>query len=127
MDTVSASTRSVALHELAHGRAGDKGDRLNVAVIAYRPEFYPLLVSAVTVERVRDLFAERRPGEIARYELPRLGALNFVIDGVLDGGVNASLNLDGHGKSLSFRLLEMEIAVDEETIAKIGYLREENQ
>ena len=127
MDAVSASTRSVALHELAHGRAGDKGDRLNVSVIAYRPEFYPLIARAVTVERVRELFAERRPGEIARYDLPRLGALNFVIDGVLDGGVNASLNLDGHGKSLSFRLLEMEIEVSEETIGLIDNLREENQ
>ncbi|MEN3793526.1 hypothetical protein [Fulvimarina sp. MAC3] len=127
MDHVSTGTRSVSLHALAHGRAGDKGDRLNLSLIAYRPEFYPLLVEAVTIERVRELFAAREPGGITRYELPRLGALNFVIDDVLDGGVNASLNLDGHGKSLSFRLLEMEIGVDEEMIAKIEHLREEKR
>ncbi len=132
MDTVAtrtnitrAPTRTVALHALAHSRAGDKGDRLNVSVIAYRPEFYPLLLEAVTVERVRHLFAERCPADIVRYELPHLCALNFVLDRVLDGGVNASLNLDGHGKSLSFRLLEMRIEVKEETIGQIEDLREE--
>ena len=125
MDTISTRHHSVRLHALAHGRAGDKGDRLSVSVIAYRPNFYPLIAAAVTVERVRELFAERSPSRIARFELPRLGALNFVIDGVLDGGVNASLNLDGHGKSLSFRLLGMEIEVDADTMAQIEHLREE--
>ena len=125
METSAARQRTVLLHALAHGRAGDKGDRLSVSVIAYRPEFYPMIAHAVTVERVRELFAERRPSDIVRYELPRLGALNFVLDGVLDGGVNASLNLDGHGKSLSFRLLEMEIELDAETMEKIENLREE--
>ena len=124
MDAVTR-VRHVDLHRLAHGRAGDKGDRLNVSVIAYRPEFYPLLVEQVTVDRVRALFADRKPGAIARYELPRLGALNFVLDDVLDGGVNASLNLDGHGKSLSFRLLELAIAVDDETMERIRNIREE--
>lgn len=124
-DRISTATRTVALHALAHGRAGDKGDRLNVSVIAYQPQFYPVLLEAVTAERVRSLFAERDPADIVRYELPRLCALNFVLDRVLDGGVNASLNLDGHGKSLSFRLLEMEIEVDEETMVQIEDLREE--
>ncbi|TFF23170.1 hypothetical protein E3C22_12105 [Jiella endophytica] len=125
MDTVGTRSHTILLHAIAHGRAGDKGDRLNVSVIAYRPEFYPLIARAVTVERVRELFAERRPAGIVRYELPRLGALNFVIDAVLGGGVNASLNLDGHGKSLSFRLLELEIEVGAETIGQIDHLREE--
>lgn len=125
MDAVSSPVRRVDLHCLAHGRAGDKGDRLNVSVIAYRPEFYRLLVAEVTVERVRSLFADRRPGAITRYELPRLGALNFVLDDVLDGGVNASLNLDGHGKSLSFRLLELEIEVDEGTMELVKNTWEE--
>ena len=103
--------RLVPLHRLAHGRSGDKGNRLNVSVIAYRPEDYPLLLEQVTAERVRAVFAHRRPGEVRRYELPLLGALNFVLDDVLEGGVNGSLNLDGHGKTLAFLLLSMPIEV----------------
>jgi hypothetical protein len=97
----------VELHRLAHGRTGDKGDRSNISVIAYRPEFYELLVAEVTEARVAALFAHRRPSAVKRYLLPKLGAMNFVIDGVLDGGVNGSLNLDTHGKALAFLLLEL--------------------
>lgn len=103
--------RSVPLHRLAHARAGDKGNRLNVSVIAYRREDYPLLLAQVTAERVRALFAHRRCGTVRRYELPSLAALNFVIDDVLEGGVNGSLNLDGHGKSLSYLLLTLPVEV----------------
>jgi hypothetical protein len=105
---------AVPLHRLAHGRTGDKGDRSNISVIAYRPEFFPLLVEQVTEARVAEVFRHRRPRGVRRYLLPKLGAMNFVIDGVLDGGVNDSLNLDTHGKSLSFLVLEIDIDVPAE-------------
>lgn len=89
----------IALHRLAHGRAGDKGNRLNVSVIAYDPANYELLRAQVTAERVRTAFADRRPSQVQRYELPHLAALNFVLDDVLEGGVNRSLNLDTHAGS----------------------------
>jgi len=97
------------LHEIAHARSGDKGNRLNVSVIAYRQEDYPLLVEQVTAERVRALFQGRGVGKVRRFELPLLKALNFVVDDALEGGVNGSLNLDGHGKSLSFLVLTLTI------------------
>lgn len=101
----------VPLHRLAHGRTGDKGDRSNISVIAYEPELYDVLVREVTEERVAAAFAHRRPATVTRYLLPRLHAMNFVIDGVLDGGVNSSLNLDAHGKALVFVLLDLAIDV----------------
>jgi hypothetical protein len=104
-------TVEVPLRRLAHGRTGDKGDCSNISVIAYRPEIYPVLVEQVTQARVAQVFAHRRPTRVTRYLLPRLGAMNFVIDGALDGGVNRSLNLDSHGKALAFLLLDMTIAV----------------
>jgi len=102
---------TVPLHAVAHGRAGDKGNRLNVSVIAYAPEAYALLAEQVTIERVLALFAHRRAAKVTRYELPLLHAFNFVIDDVLEGGVNGSLNLDGHGKTNSFRLLSLSVEV----------------
>ena len=102
---------TVTLRTLAHGRTGDKGNRSNISVIALDPARYALLVEQVTEERVAALFAHRRPTQVRRYLLPRLAAMNFVIDEVLDGGVNGSLNLDSHGKSLAFLLLEMTIDV----------------
>lgn len=104
----------VPLHRLAHGRTGDKGDRSNISVIAYRPEFFPLLVEQVTEARVAEVFRHRRPQGVRRYVLAKLGAMNFVLDGVLDGGVNDSLNLDTHGKALSFLVLEIDIDVPAE-------------
>jgi hypothetical protein len=102
---------AVPLHRIAHGRTGDKGDRSNISVIALRPELYDVIAAQVTEERVAAAFAHRRPSSVKRYLLPRLGAMNFVIDGVLDGGVNGSLNLDTHGKALAFLLLEMTVEV----------------
>jgi hypothetical protein len=104
------------LHALAHARTGDKGDRLNISLIAYAPELYPLLVETVTEAAVRRLFAHRQPTAVTRYVLPKLGALNFVLDGVLDGGVTQALNLDSHGKTQSYRLLGMTIAVPDELV-----------
>jgi hypothetical protein len=102
----------VALHELAHARTGDKGNRINISLIAYRPDDFALLVEQVTPEAVKRHFAHRHPSAVQRYVLPRLGAMNFVLDDVLDGGVNDALNLDAHGKALSFHLLAMQVRVE---------------
>ena len=101
----------VPLHRIAHGRTGDKGDRSNISVIAYRPELFALQIEQVTPEAVAAHFAFRRPTKVVRYLLTKLHAMNFVLDGVLDGGVNDSLNLDAHGKALSFHLLAMRVRV----------------
>ena len=111
---------AVALHRIAHGRTGDKGDRSNISVIALRPELYDVLAAQVTEERVAAAFAHRRPTSVKRYLLPRLGAMNFVIDGVLDGGVNDALNLDTHGKALSFLLLDLRIRVPQELVSLLA-------
>lgn len=102
---------TVPLYRLAHGRTGDKGDRSNISVIAYDPALFALLAEQVSCERVAQVFASRKPTEVRRYLLPKLAAMNFVLDGVLDGGVNDALNLDAHGKALVFLLLELPIAV----------------
>lgn len=104
----------VALHRAAHGRTGDKGDRSNISVIAWHPALWPLLVAQVTEAAVAQQFALRRPSRVTRYLLPSLQAMNFVLDDVLDGGVNDSLNLDSHGKALSFLLLDLTIEVPAE-------------
>ena len=103
--------RTVLLHEVAHSRAGDKGNRVNLSLIPYDPAHYAALAEQVTAERVLDLFRHRGAGRCVRYELPLLGAFNFVVDDVLEGGVNTSLNVDGHGKSQSFRLLGITVEV----------------
>ncbi len=99
----------IHLHQLAHGRTGDKGNIVNISVIAYRAEDYPLLVEQVTPERVAAHFGHRRPTQVQRHLLPNIHAMNFVLHDVLDGGVNDSLNLDSHGKALSFHLLSLPI------------------
>jgi hypothetical protein len=95
------------LYELAHCRAGDKGDTSILSLIAYRAEDYPLLVERVTVEAVARHLRGIVLGGIRRYEMPKLGALQFVCERALSGGVTTSLALDAHGKSLSYALLEM--------------------
>lgn len=99
----------IPLHHIAHARAGDKGNRANISLICHDPADYPLIRDQVTEAFVSTLFAARGPTRVARYELPQLAAMNFVIDDVLEGGVNSSLGLDGHGKALSFLLLSAEI------------------
>ena len=106
-------TRSVPLHRLAHGRTGDKGNRSNISVVAWHPDLWPLLLEQVTEQRVAAQFAHRRPAQVTRHLLPRLAAMNFVLDDVLDGGVNDALNLDSHGKAMAFLLLDLEIVVPE--------------
>jgi hypothetical protein len=107
----SATTPATTLYDFAHARTGDKGDRINISVIAYDAAHYAALVEQVTPERVAAHFAYRRPTGVQRYLLPRIGAMNFVLDGVLDGGVNSSLNLDMHGKALSFHLLDLPVTL----------------
>ncbi|HEX6361769.1 MAG TPA: hypothetical protein VFZ93_02350 [Albitalea sp.] len=102
---------TVPLQCVAHGRTGDKGDRSNISVIAWHPELYPLLVEQVTEAAIARLFASRQPARVTRHLLPRLHAMNVVLDGVLDGGVNDALNLDSHGKALSFLLLDLPVTV----------------
>jgi hypothetical protein len=109
--TSSDRTVRVPLHEVAHGRTGDKGNRVNISVIPYHDEAWPLLLAQLTPERVKTWFAAKGAGTVVRYELPNLPAMNFVIDDVLQGGVNGALNLDGHGKSLAFHLLSMPVEV----------------
>ncbi|AGW93562.1 hypothetical protein [Cupriavidus sp. DF5525] len=104
-------TVTVPLFRAAHGRTGDKGNRSNISVIAWHPDLWPILVEQVTESAVTAQFAHRRPTRVVRHVLPTLQAMNFVLDEVLDGGVNDSLNLDSHGKALSFHLLALPIEV----------------
>lgn len=97
------------LRDIAHSRAGDKGDISNISVIAYDLKDYALLETYLTPERVKAHFADVVQGEVVRYTLPHLGALNFVMQQALGGGVTRSLALDAHGKSLSGAMLGMEI------------------
>ena len=97
------------LRALAHSRTGDKGNTANISLIAYDPRDYPRLERHVTAERVGAHFAGVVQGEVTRYTLPGLGALNFVMTGALGGGVTRSLALDAHGKGLSSALLDLEI------------------
>ena len=97
------------LHDIAHARAGDKGDTAQICVFAYDKANYPLLVNGLTADRVIAHFPGLKIRSVSRYELPLLGALNFVLEGALFGGVTRSLALDAHGKSLGAQLLSMEI------------------
>jgi len=103
----------VRLAEIAHAHAGDKGNRSSISVVPFQPEHYSHLLREVTEERVAQHFGHRKPSAVKRYRLDKLPALNFVLDQVLEGGVNRSLGLDGHGQSLSFHLLTMEIPAPE--------------
>ena len=105
------TTLTVPLHRAAHGRTGDKGNRSNISVIAWDPRLWDSLVAQVTEQAVMHQFAHRRPSRVTRHLLPQLHAMNFVLDDVLDGGVNDALNLDSHGKALSFLLLDLPITI----------------
>ncbi len=97
------------LRDLAHARAGDKGNRSSVSVWPYQPEHYEMLCEQLTAERLKAEFGALLKGPIKRYEIPTLNGLNFVMDTALEGGVNRSLNLDAHGKSWSSMILSLEI------------------
>ncbi|MBA3241040.1 MAG: hypothetical protein H0T60_07405 [Acidobacteria bacterium] len=104
----------IKLVKLAHARSGDKGDTANVGLIALREEVYPLLVREVTAARVRDHFKGICKGEVERFELPNLGALNFLLHESLGGGGTLSLMTDAQGKTFSTALLRMEVEVSDE-------------
>lgn len=99
------------LRTLAHGRAGDKANTLNISVIAREKEYFQHLVTHVTAEHCAKQFSDRDPTSVKRYLLPNINAMNFVLEDVLDGGVNRSLHIDRHGKTLSSLLLDSEIPV----------------
>lgn len=103
----------VKLIELAHARSGDKGDTANVGIIAYKPEYYPILVKEVTAARVKEHFKGICLGDVERFEIPNLQALNFLLHQSLDGGGTISLRTDAQGKTYSTALLRMEIDVED--------------
>jgi hypothetical protein len=103
----------IQLMSLAHGRSGDKGDSVNVGVIARKADYYEILKSELTAERVKKHFGEMVLGKVARYELPNIGALNFLLHDALGGGGTKSLKLDAQGKTFAAALLRMELSLDE--------------
>jgi hypothetical protein len=105
---------TVTLYRLAHARSGDKGDTVNVGVIARRPEFYDFLRDTLTVDRVATHFDGMIEGGVERFELPNLHALNFLLHGALGGGGTVSLMTDAQGKTFSTALLRMEVDVPAE-------------
>ena len=110
----------VQLVDVAHARSGDKGDTANVGIIALKPEWYPLIEKYVTRDRVRDHFRGVITGEVERYELPNLKALNFLLHGALDGGGTLSLKTDAQGKVFSTALLRMTIDVPDAEAKRSG-------
>jgi hypothetical protein len=109
----------VQLTKLAHARSGDKGDTANIGLIALSNEVYPILVREVTAERVKQHFKGVCHGEVERFELPNLGALNFLLHESLGGGGTLSLMTDAQGKTFSTALLRMEIEVTEQEAANL--------
>ena len=99
------------LRQIAYSRAGDKGDRSTLSVIAYDIKDFPLIERTVTAERVKLHYAGVAQGKVERYSLPQLGALNFVLHNALGGGVTRSLCLDAHGKCLGSAILSLHIDV----------------
>lgn len=110
----------IQLVKIAHARSGDKGDTANVGVIALKKHFYPLLVSEVTAEAVKRHFGEMVKGEVERFELPNLNALNFLLHGSLGGGGTLSLMTDAQGKTFSTALLRMYIDVADDQVDRLG-------
>jgi hypothetical protein len=110
----------VRLIKLAHARSGDKGDTANVGLIALREESYPIFVREVTAARVKEHFKGICQGDVERFELPNLGALNFLLHGSLGGGGTLSLMTDAQGKTFSTALLRMEIDVSDDEADRLG-------
>ena len=110
----------VQLTRLAHARSGDKGDTANVGLIALRDDFYPVLVREVTSARVKEHFRGICKGQVERFELPNLGALNFLLHQSLGGGGTLSLMTDAQGKTFSTALLRLQIDIDDEEANRLG-------
>jgi hypothetical protein len=109
---------TIRLGQIAHARSGDKGAGANVGVIAFTPVGYELLRERLTVEAVEQFFAPMRPGKVTRYEMPNIGALNFVLSEILDGGGSLSLRIDAQGKGLGQVILEMPIDVPDDLLPR---------
>lgn len=109
----------IELFKLAHGRSGDKGDIVNIGLIALKSSYYPILVREVTVEKVKSHFGEIVKGNVERFELPNLGALNFLLHESLGGGGTLSLMTDAQGKTFSTALLRMKVNVSLEEVEKL--------
>ena len=112
----------IQLKSIAHARSGDKGDTANVGLIALRDEFYPLLAREVTSARVKEHFRGICKGEVERFELPNLGALNFLLHQSLGGGGTLSLMTDAQGKTFSTALLRLQIDIDDEEASRLGLI-----
>lgn len=110
----------VQLVDIAHARSGDKGDTANVGVIALKPEWYPLLTRELTRDRVRGHFRGLITGDVERFELPNLNALNFLLHGALDGGGTLSLKTDAQGKVFSTALLRMTLDIPDAEAKELG-------
>ena len=106
----------IQLLKLAHARSGDKGDTANIGLIALKPEYYPILQEKVTAAKVKEHFAGICKGEVERFELPNIGALNFLLHNALGGGGTMTLRHDAQGKTLSTALLRMEIEIEDASI-----------
>jgi hypothetical protein len=106
----------IPLSRIAHARSGDKGDTSNIGIIAFEARHYPLLAREVTAQRVKHFFGELVKGQVERYELPNLGALNFLLHEALGGGGTLSLRTDAQGKTLGAALLRLEIEVAPEEL-----------
>lgn len=120
MTSKTQQTVQLPLYQLAHGRAGDKGNTSNISVIAWDQACFDLLVAQATETKVAQWFGYRHPTKVTRYVLPKLLAMNFVLEGILDGGVNDALNLDTHGKGLSFWMMDLPIEVPQEQAQKLS-------
>jgi len=110
----------VELRDIAHARSGDKGNTANVGVIANRPEWYPLLAEHLTLDRAREHFRGMLHGDVERFELPNIGAVNFLLHGALDGGGTLSLKTDAQGKVYSTAMLRLALDVPDETARRLG-------
>ncbi len=108
----------VRLIDIAHARSGDKGDTANVGVIARRVDYYPLLVKYLTIERIKKHFEGIALGDVERFELPNLLALNFLLHRALGGGGTVSLKLDAQGKTLGSAMLRLELDIDETVVVE---------
>jgi len=117
---VSATFVKLPLYHLAHGRAGDKGNTSNISLIAWDAECFKVLLDQATEANVAHWFDHRHPTRVTRYVLPKIESINFVLEGILDGGVNDALNLDTHGKGLSFWLLDMPINVPADLASRLA-------
>jgi len=107
--------KKVQLVKLAHARSGDKGDTANVGVIALKPEYYEIIKDQLTAEKVKQHFGNNVRGKVERFELPNIGALNFLLHNALGGGGTLTLKHDAQGKVVSANILRMEIDIPNET------------